>query len=137
MSDYDHKADPEQTVGGGYICATCSEDVVLVLGTNTWFHKDEAPTMQNFPGERRSPIKTFTRVSDDLTVQQYKNRREALYCAVYADLYNDEEEITKAAEKYERWLNRPDGEWWHKEAGDEHFNGPSVLRAVEDVVPNV
>lgn len=134
MSNYDHKAVPQQSGDGGYKCALCNGEVevVHVLGTSTWFHKDETPTMQDFPGERRSPVKTFTRVSDDLTVQQFcKNRREALFNATHLDFdgYDDENSVLETAEKFERWLNRPQGEFWFDHDDDKE---PIPLRVVDD-----
>lgn len=139
MSGYDHKAVPQQGENGGYHCILCSDETVLLIGANEWMHKDEAPVMKDFPGERRSPVKSFTPqpVFAGIAAEVlFKNRREALFCASHLDQdgYNDENDLLETAEKFERWLNRPQDEFWYDHDDDKK---PTPLRVIEDEVADL
>lgn len=120
----EHEVIVEQDSSGGYVCTECGDPAVLITGIHKWAHKD--------PRDRRAVVKTFI---PELSAQKCKNRREALYSAVTLvslDGYGSSDNALVTAELFERWLNRPEGEWWHPDD-----NGPTQLHVIEDEVQDL
>lgn len=143
MSEHDHNIIVEQDSSGGYICTVCGETSLLVLATGKWMHESEntASLLSDIVG--RAEVKDFKprglqgytdpNFIDVNTL--YKNRREALYSAVTLvslDGYGSSDNALVTAELFERWLNRPEGEWWHP-----NDNEPTQLHVIKDEVQDL
>lgn len=122
MNGDDHRIIVRPSSKGGYECLQCQQPVVLMTHTKTWVHQPKV--------EKRAEMKDFTpQYSGNIQIRT-KNRRDALFAASSSlPSESDEVDILYRAEEFERWLNRPLGEYWYEEEGQQ---GATPLRVVED-----